>query len=69
MSADLECPECHERSTHVIDTRDGRMLGQSIRRRRECLHCGFRFTTHEVALAQRSAQDERWLRRRRKVAA
>jgi transcriptional regulator NrdR family protein len=47
MSADLECPACHESATQVIDTRNGPQLGLSIRRRRKCLHCGARFTTYE----------------------
>lgn len=58
MSADLECPACHESSTQVIDTRNGPQLGRSIRRRRKCLYCGARFTTYEqmarVAEAERA---------------
>ena len=38
------CPDC-KGSTKVIDTDKGEA---SIRRRRECKDCGFRFTTYEV---------------------
>lgn len=40
------CPVCHFQDTKVVDSRvisDG----MSIRRRRECLKCGFRFSTYE----------------------
>ena len=42
----MRCPYCSQINNHVIDSRlskDGRM----IRRRRECLECGRRFTTYE----------------------
>ena len=38
------CTECKKSDTKVIDSRDG---DKTIRRRRECLKCGFRFTTYE----------------------
>lgn len=37
------CPNCHKDSK-VTDSRDD---GKTIRRRRECLKCGHRFTTYE----------------------
>lgn len=42
----MRCPYCGEDHDKVIDSRatDG---AESIRRRRECLHCGKRFTTYE----------------------
>lgn len=42
----MKCPACHYNGTRVIDSRpvDG---GRSIRRRRECESCGYRFTTFE----------------------
>ncbi len=46
--SDLECPQCHEQQTKVIDSRGGPLLGKSIRRRRECLQCGCRFTSYET---------------------
>jgi transcriptional repressor NrdR len=41
----MECPYCHHLETKVTDSRDTGTL--SIRRRRECLDCGKRFTTYE----------------------
>ena len=38
------CPYCGHKDSHVIDSRDA---GDGIRRRRECLQCGLRFTTYE----------------------
>lgn len=38
------CPFCKKDNDKVIDSR---MSGTSIRRRRECLACGKRFTTYE----------------------
>ena len=40
----MRCPFCLEGDSRVIDTRS---VGDSIRRRRECLQCGQRFTTYE----------------------
>lgn len=40
----MVCPKCGHRETQVTDSRDG---PESIRRRRECLNCRYRFTTHE----------------------
>jgi transcriptional repressor NrdR len=42
----LKCPNCHYKSTKVLDSRPIEE-GQSIRRRRECEKCDFRFTTFE----------------------
>ena len=38
------CPFCNDDDSKVIDSRDS---GDTIRRRRECLMCGLRFTTYE----------------------
>ena len=38
------CTQCKKGDTKVIDSRDDE---KTIRRRRECLDCGFRFTTYE----------------------
>ena len=38
------CPYCTNQDSKVIDSRDA---GDGIRRRRECLRCGLRFTTYE----------------------
>jgi transcriptional repressor NrdR len=40
----MKCPECGAADTRVVDSRD---TGDTVRRRRECLECGVRFTTHE----------------------
>jgi len=40
----MKCPYCNSVETKVVDKRDSET---SIRRRRECLKCGKRFTTHE----------------------
>ena len=40
----MQCNQCKKGDTKVVDSRVG---DNSIRRRRECLACGFRFTTHE----------------------
>jgi transcriptional repressor NrdR len=42
----MHCPFCGDESNRVIDTRVARD-GEEIRRRRECLECGRRFTTRE----------------------
>ncbi len=42
----MRCPYCSDEANRVIDSRLGRD-GNEIRRRRECLECGRRFTTRE----------------------
>jgi len=42
----VKCPFCAHVDDKVIDSREGR-TGDLIRRRRECLRCGRRFTTYE----------------------
>ena len=42
----MRCPYCADSTNRVIDSREGRD-GTEIRRRRECLECGRRFTTRE----------------------
>ena len=42
----MKCPFCSHVDDKVIDSREGR-AGDLIRRRRECLKCGRRFTTYE----------------------
>jgi transcriptional repressor NrdR len=48
----MRCPQCGERDTRVVDSRD---LDESatIRRRRECNACATRFTTYERIEAAR----------------
>lgn len=40
----MKCPKCQHDDSKVTDSR---VSGDAIRRRRECLECGERFTTHE----------------------
>ncbi len=42
----MRCPFCKQDNDKVIDTRPSED-GSAIRRRRECIMCGRRFTTHE----------------------
>ena len=40
----MHCPKCGDDESKVIESRD---TGDSVRRRRECLECGNRYTTYE----------------------
>jgi transcriptional repressor NrdR len=42
----MRCPFCGTEESKVVDSRESES-GDSIRRRRECLHCGRRYTTYE----------------------
>jgi len=57
----VQCPFCADEGNRVIDSRLARD-GSEIRRRRECLECGRRFTTRErveEVLPRIIKQDER----------
>ncbi len=43
----MKCPLCESHEDRVIESRQN-ASGTSIRRRRECLHCGYRFTSYEL---------------------
>jgi len=43
----MKCPFCGHDEDRVIDSR-GAKEGRAVRRRRECSHCGSRFTTYEA---------------------
>lgn len=43
----MKCPFCGDEDSKVVDSRHSED-GSSIRRRRECLSCGKRFTTYET---------------------
>ena len=43
---DMKCPYCACQDTRVIDSRDSRDL-EAVRRRRQCVACGKRWTTYE----------------------
>ena len=42
----MHCPACRTDDTKVVDSRLAEE-GNAVRRRRECLDCGYRFTTFE----------------------
>jgi len=48
----MRCPACEARETRVVDSRDLDDAA-TIRRRRECVACGTRFTTYERIEAAR----------------
>jgi transcriptional repressor NrdR len=47
----MRCPKCEGLEDKVIDSRSSKD-GVTIRRRRECLECGNRFTTYEAIEAE-----------------
>ncbi|MXW66786.1 MAG: transcriptional repressor NrdR [Gemmatimonadales bacterium] len=47
----MQCPGCNHLEARVVDSRTSRG-GRAIRRRRECLSCGERFTTYEQVEAE-----------------
>lgn len=61
----MQCPFCTNENSKVIDSRDA---GDSIRRRRECLRCGLRFTTYErvqtrvLQIVKRDGRREEFIR-------
>jgi transcriptional repressor NrdR len=42
----MKCPRCGKQEIRVLESRSAEG-GQSVRRRRECMSCGYRFTTYE----------------------
>jgi len=63
----MKCPICYYPDTKVLDSRVA-TDGLSIRRRRECLKCAFRFSTYEeleildVSLIKRDGRKEAYSR-------
>lgn len=63
----MRCPICYYEDSKVIDSRVA-SDGLSIRRRRECLKCGFRFSTYEeveildLAVVKRDGRKESYSR-------
>ena len=45
----MKCSNCQHSESKVVDSRTIQS-GSSIRRRRECLSCGYRYTTYEYIL-------------------
>ena len=48
----MKCPACAHQRTRVLDSRESDH-GTSVRRRRTCASCGYRFTTIEAAQLRR----------------
>ena len=42
----MNCPNCSQLGSKVVDKRNNKENG-TVRRRRECLSCGHRYTTYE----------------------
>ena len=42
----MHCPKCGCEESKVVDSRSSDN-NDAIRRRRECIECGYRFTTYE----------------------
>ncbi len=63
----MKCPVCSFQDTKVVDSRVAGD-GLSIRRRRECLKCGYRFSTYEeveildLTIVKRDGRKEGYLR-------
>jgi transcriptional repressor NrdR len=47
----MRCPFCHGMEDRVVDSRTSQE-GRAVRRRRECIGCGKRFTTYEYVEAR-----------------
>jgi len=47
----MQCPKCATKDTRVIDSRVS-SSGLSIRRRRSCQNCGYRFSTTEEVVSE-----------------
>jgi transcriptional repressor NrdR len=45
----MRCPQCHCLDDKVVDSRVIKD-GEGVRRRRECLNCGHRYTTYEAVI-------------------
>lgn len=65
----MRCPSCKHEDSKVIESRDAGE-GDSIRRRRECLDCNYRYTTYErverpnLAVIKKSGEKELFDRRK-----
>lgn len=62
----MRCPFCRESDSRVVDSRTSED-GAAIRRRRQCRHCGRRFTTMEatsLSVIKRSGVTEEFSRQK-----
>lgn len=63
----MRCPNCANEETKVLDSRPINE-GSGIRRRRECVKCEFRFSTHEemeileLTVVKRDGRTETYMR-------
>ena len=63
----MRCPTCQNEDTKVLDSRPV-SDGLAIRRRRECIKCGARFSTHEemeildLTVVKRDGRTESYMR-------
>jgi len=63
----MRCPACQNEDTKVLDSRPV-SDGLAIRRRRECIKCGARFSTHEemeildLTVVKRDGRTESYMR-------
>jgi transcriptional repressor NrdR len=63
----MRCPNCGHPEDRVIDSRSTKE-GRAIRRRRECIGCGHRYTTYEyvenasVVVVKKDGKREPWSR-------
>ena len=59
----MRCPFCGDEDSRVVDSRESES-GDAIRRRRECVYCGRRYTTYErveetpLVVVKRSGAEE-----------
>jgi transcriptional repressor NrdR len=55
----MKCPKCGSEKSKVINSRKHEEYAreESIYRRRECLKCGFRFSTYELRADQITFED------------
>ncbi len=51
----MQCTSCKYPESRVVETRQDR--DEIIRRRRECLRCGMRFTTQEYLKEMKQRKD------------
>ena len=58
----MNCPKCGYDKSIVIDSRPDDVT-KTVRRRRECLDCGSRFTTYEHTMKQLREVAEKAYRR------
>ena len=55
----MQCKGCKYPDSHVVYTRHDSQRN-AIARRRECLRCGLRFTTHEKVNEPKRPNDDRF---------